>query len=248
MPLFRRATENTQSDWRPVPEGLWRWVIGKPELKFSDKFKKWQVRFPLQLTLEEQTRLLAEQGEPPEGTMQSWRASYTPDVSLGWVGRRDGQFHSTKLIDFLAASLGSQQSKKFREWIASGGGPPRPADLDNQQAELELIGEWLGWWDNLEVYGTIRHQDSADGSTTYANFAGPMAVGSLPGQTDADYQAHGRGKLRAIVAASGETREDNGHEERAVASTPGQKRTTTRYTQNGEAVQLAPDDLGELPF
>jgi hypothetical protein len=218
MPLLRRANESSQSEWRSVPEGLWRWIIGKPERKLSEKYGNYQVRFPLTLTLNEQARLANEYGKPDEGIQQSWRTSYTVGLSLGYVDR-SGQYKTTKLVDFLAASLGSQQSKKFREWIAQGGGPPRPADLDDQQAEFEAIDEWLGWWDNLEVYGTVRHQDSADGTTTYANFAGPMAVGSLPGQKDDDYQAHGRGKLRAIIAASGETREENHREERISGAT-----------------------------
>lgn len=242
--LLRRANESTQSDWRPVQEGLWRFVIGKPELKLSEKFGNYQVRFPLQLTLNEQTRLTNEHGAPDEGVQQSWRTSYTVGLSLGYVDKL-GQYKTTKLVDFLAAGIGSGQSKKFREWIAQGGGPPRPADLGDQQAELSEIEEWLGWWENLEVYGTIRHQDSADGTTTYANFAGPMAVGSLPGQKDDDYQAHGRGKLRAIIAASGDTREELNRDERLAAATP----PAEQFTAEGNAVKRkVDDDLPELPF
>jgi hypothetical protein len=41
----------------------------------------------------------------------------------------------------VAACLGIGQTKKFREWIAQGGGPPRPDDLDDKKAELD----WLKW-------------------------------------------------------------------------------------------------------
>ena len=122
MSLLRRADEQTQSEWLPVAEGLWRWLVGVPELKLSEKFGNYQVRFPLQLKSEEQSRLLTEVGKPPEGMQQSWRTSYTVGLSLGYV-RRDGQYKSTKLVDFLAACLGAGNTKKFREWIAQGGGP-----------------------------------------------------------------------------------------------------------------------------
>lgn len=198
MSILRRATEQQQSDWRPVPEGLWRWVVGVPELKLSEKFGNYQVRFPLSLTSDEKDRLKTEAGDPPEGIQQSWRTAYTVGLSLGYV-QRDGQYKTTKLIDFLAACMGQSNTKGFRKWVADGGGPPRPADKDDQKAELDCIGEWLKWWENLEVYGAVRHT-AAESGVTYANFAGPMPVGSLPGQRDDDYQALGRGKLRAMLA------------------------------------------------
>lgn len=249
MPVLRRATDQDQAEWRPTAEGLWRWVIGTPELKLSEKFGNYQVRFPLTLTLNEQSRMLNEIGKPPDGVQQSYRTSYTVGLSLGYI--KNGQYVSTKLIDFLAASLGSTNSRKFREWIGSGGGPPRPADLDDQQEELQAIVDWLSWWDNLEVYGTIRHQDSQDGTKTFANFAGPMAVGSLPGEKDEDYQAHGRGKLRAIIAASGETREDAHKEERAGATAvvaTDDDPPAVRYTPDGRQVAMVAEDPNDLPF
>lgn len=202
MTLLRRATEQQQTDWIPVPEGLWRWLLGKPEVLVPDKFG-YRVRFPLTLTEAEKKRLEAEHPREDisdEGVQQSWRTSYTCGLSLGYI-KRDGQYQSTKLIDMLAACLGSQNSRKFREWIAGGGGPPRPDDPDDQQMEIDEISDWLGWWDNLEVYGSIRHNTNEAGQT-FANFAGPMPVGSLPGQKDDEYQAHGRGKLRAIISES----------------------------------------------
>ena len=243
MSLLRRADEQTQSEWLPVAEGLWRWLIGVPKLKLSEKFGNYQVQFPLQLTSEEQSRLLAEVGKPPEGMQQSWRTSYTVGLSLGYV-QRDGQYKSTKLVDFLAACLGAGNTKKFREWIAAGGGPPRPTDLNDQKAELDAIGEWLRWWENLEVYGTITHR-AGEGDQVFANFAGPMPVGSLPGQKDNDYDALGRGKLRAIIAESGETREERSREQRvAAAATANDRPPAQRYTSDGKPAE----ELSELPF
>ena len=232
MSILRYATDQTQSDWIPVPEGLWRWVIGKPELKLSEKFGNYQVRFPLVLHPDEQKRLAAEYEKPAEGMQQSWRVSYTVGLSMGYV-QKDGQYKSTKLIDFLSAVLGKEQIKKFRDWIAGGGGPPRPEDKNDQKAELEIIAEWLTWWENLEVYGTITHaDDSQQAGVVWARFAGPMAVGSLPGQKDPEYQAHGRAKLRAIIVQS--------HPELA------EDKPAQQFTAEGK--QVAGDGSDDLPF
>ena len=246
MALLKRATDQTQSEWRPVPEGLWRWVVGIPELRLSERCGNYQVRFPLTLTEAERTRLMSDyplDSDDAEGTQQSWRTNYTVGLSLGYV-QRDGQYKSTKLVDFLAACLGAGNVRKFREWIAQGGGPPRPDDLDDQQAELRAIGDWLQWWQDLEVYGTITHR-MGDG-TTFANFAGPMPVGSLPGQKDNEYDALGRGKLRAIITESGETRESHSREHRGLEKPP-----AAQYTAQGEPVRNTRQEqheLEDLPF
>lgn len=236
MTLLKRANDQTQSEWIPVPEGLWRWIVGAPELKLSEKYGNYQVRFPLVLTQNEKARLEKDEGQAPDGMQQSWRTTYSTGLSLGYI-QKDGQYKSTKLIDFLAACLGAGNTKKFRDWVSRGGGPPRPDDLNDQAAELREIEEWLKWWDNLEVYGSIRHNQGESG-IVYANFSGPMPVGSLPGQKDNDYDALGRGKLQAIIAESGEKREDHSRESRGLAVVaPAQ-----RFTSNGDEV----DD--ELPF
>jgi hypothetical protein len=185
-----------------VPEGFWRFVIGEPELALSEKFGNYQVRFPLHLS-EADRKLVADENplsdeDKAEGVQQSWRVSYTVGLSLGYV-QRDGQFKSTKLVDFLAACLGQESSKRFYKWVAEGGGPPRPADKDDQKAELDCIADWLGWWQELEVLGAVRH-NTAESGNVYANFAGPVPVGSIRDQKDPEYQAHGRGKLKAIIA------------------------------------------------
>lgn len=232
MTLLKRATDQQQSEWTPVPEGLWRWIVGEPELKLSEKYGKYQVRYPLSLTPTEKERLEAEHGEAPEGTQQSWIASYYTGLSLGYL--KDGAYVTTKMIDFLAACLGSTNGKKFRGWVANGGGPPAPEDKDDQQAELENIGEWLKWWEGLEVYGTITHTYDKDGRL-WARWAGPMAVGSLPGQKDDDYQAHGRGKLRAMLAEIDVANELVGA---AAAKAP----------EKPSARAVLEEDLDDLPF
>jgi hypothetical protein len=185
-----------------VDEGLWRWrVAAKPELTIHEKFG-YRVKFSLYLTKSEQDRLTTEHAdELGAGVQQSFRSYYTVGVSLGWVDKA-GMYQTTKLIDFLAACLGQPQTKKFREWISRGGGPPGDQWREIETAEgRRALEEWLAWWEDLEVYGTITHRAGDRG--TFANFAGPMPVGSLPGQKDADYDALARGKLRAIIAESG---------------------------------------------
>jgi hypothetical protein len=200
MPLMRRANEVDTSEWRPIPLGVWRFRVNPaPEIKFYEQWNSHRARFPLLLTTDEQTRLFEEHGKPPEETQQSTRASYLSGLSLGYPDRATGQYKSTKLVDFLAACLGQQNQKRFYDWIANGGGPPKIPDPDDQQAELEAIGQWLGWFEDLEVLGSIRHEEDAKG-TIWARFGGPMAIGSLPGQKEDEYQAIGRGKLRSMIA------------------------------------------------
>lgn len=198
MTLLLKATDKTSGDWRDVPEGLWRWQIGAVSLAKSEKFGNYRVKFTLLLTDAERQRLVDEHGAAPEGTQQSWRTSYSVGLSLGWI--KAGVYQTTKLVDFLASAFGASNQRKFRDWIASGGGPDT-SSAEGDEAELAAITEWLGWWTELELYGTVRHEpDSVDPNKLWARFAGPMAVGSLPGQKDDAYQAFGRGKLRAMVA------------------------------------------------
>lgn len=244
MPVLRRATDQQQNEWLPMPTGVWRFhVTVPPEIKMNENFGKYQVKFSLALTPAEVTRLKAEVGDPPEGVQQSYRTNYTPNLSLGFMDKI-GQFRSTKLVDFLATSLGQTNTKKFREWIAAGGGPPRPEDPNDDKAEIALITEWLRWWEGSEVYGTITHRTGKDG-TVWADFAGPIAVGALPGQKDDDYQTYGRGKLRAIIA------ESHPELEAPVASAASvvavvDRPPAQRFTQDGAEVQG--DGSAELPF
>lgn len=242
MSVLNRATEQQDTKWQEVPEGLWRWIVGVPELKVPDRFG-YRVKFPLSLTGPEQARLVAEHAPPPDDVKQSYRVSYTVGLSLGFF--RQGQFQSTKLIDFLSACLGSSNTKKFREWIAAGGGPPRPEDKDDAKAEIALIEEWLKWWENLELYGTITHAtDKENPDKVFARFAGPMAVGSLPGQKDDEYQAHGRGKLRAIIVESHPELAEKKEPVAAAASKP-----AVQFTAEGKQVALADDDdYDDVPF
>lgn len=233
MSVLARANERDQDEWRPVPETLWRWRLGVPNVVMNDRWGKYEVRFPLTLTQGEQDRLARDYGTPPEGVQQSWRSNYKAGLSLGWI--KDGQYQATKLVDFLCAVLGTESGKRFRKWIEAGNGPPRPDDKDDQLAEIACIQTWLTWWEDLEVYGSITHSQDNLGRT-WANFAGPMPVGSLPGQPEPDYQALCRGKLRAMVS---ETR----------VAEPSREETVVAIQKEVQKARVAPPaDDDDLPF
>ena len=245
MPYMRRANEQSQTDWRPIPEGVWRFLIGKPEVKQSEQFGSMMVRFPLVLTEEDKARVMAQNPLPKEageGVQQSWRTSYTTGLSLGYMDRT-GQYKSTKLTEFLGASFGQANRKAFLNWITNGGGPARPEDKDDQQAELNLIEDWLGWVEGMEILGSIRHEaDKAVAGQVWARFGGPMAVGSLPGAREEDYQAAGLGKLRAMIADS----EAGPEPVLTGAAAPSSAQPAERFNPDGS---LATDDGSrELPF
>lgn len=204
MSLLRRATESQfgeTTEWEPLAEGFRRFEIGHPELRYDTRGKL-RVQFPLVLTPEEQKRQDDDLGPVEQGKMRSWRTSYRPGLSLGWI--QQGQYQTTMLIDFLCAALGVENGKRFRKWIEEGGGPRRPADKDDAEAEQELILSWLGWWEGLQVFGTITHSEPDKLGRIWANFAGPMPIGSLPGQPEPDYQSLCRGKFRAMREEAGE--------------------------------------------
>ncbi len=231
MPLLRRANENAETVWLPVPAATWRWESGKPEIVIHESYGL-RVKFPLSLPEEERARLQKEYpmeyAKDLEGAQQSWRVSYTVGLSMGWVDRT-GQYKSTKLIDMLAALLGQENARNFRKWIAEGGGPLRPDDKDDDVEERRLIQDWLGWWEGLQCYGTISHDVNKQTGITWARFGGPIAIGSLPGQKDPEYQAMCRGKLKIMMA------EGNGAPSIRDAQKP--DKPDVRFDSNGTQVE-----------
>jgi hypothetical protein len=213
--IMRRSTESTFGDqeWVPCPEGIRRFEIGKPVVGLSgfkdkDGGDKHNVSFPLSLTAEAYERA-KEEVELGDGQTLSGKTRYRVGLSLGFW--RDGQYQSTKLVDFLCSAFGSTNSKKLRRYIEQGGGPQLSPEMPVQE-QIAAVEEWLGWLEGLEVYGTITHrQDKQDPHKVWSDFAGPLPIGSLPGQPEPDYQATGRGKLRAMISEAGEAAsEDQG--------------------------------------
>lgn len=234
MTILRRATENQQSDWRPIPEGMYEFELLKPEVFYDEKYSKHQVRFPLSLLESERARVMTEHPLPsdaPEGTQQSWRVSYKCGLSLGFIDRL-GNYRSTRLVDFLAPCFGHENQRKFRKWIEAGGGPPKPPDPDNPEQEIEAIAAWLEWWQGLQVLGAVSHSPR-DGGGVWANFGGPLAIGSLPRDKRPEYQAFGRGKLAAMLAESRGAEPEPAPE--PVAAAPQQRTYEEIFGQDDEA-------------
>lgn len=196
---------NGGGDWQELGEGQFRFVIGKPELKFFDSSEKPSINFPLKLTEAEIKRHAEVYGEPEAGKQQSYRPAfggYTVGCSLGWYDRAN-VFQTTKLVDFLTACFGQKNQKAVRKWIEDGACPPLDEGMSNEEQGATIIG-WLEYVEDLELIGTVKHSPGKTGGVL-AKFGGPIPIGT-PGTIwgqDPDYQALGRGKLRAWQVATG---------------------------------------------
>lgn len=209
--IMRRSTENQGGgEWQEMPEGLFRWIVGSPSVKKFPGNEKPSIQFPLSLTDPEKERLKAEYGEPPEGTLQSWRPAfggYLVGPSLGWIDKT-GTYHTTKLVDFLCATFGNKNAARARKFFQDGGGPFLDPD-GSEEDQIAQLTSWLAWFEGLEVIGSIKHETGTHG--LLARFGGPMPVGT-PGTLwgpDPNYQTHGRGKLRMVMLQDGVTEDDN---------------------------------------
>lgn len=245
MPVVRRATENNNTTWLPLPEKpLARFVLVKPALRLSPTFGNWKVNFGLSLHPEWRERVLGKPKALPENTQQSDRAFHSVNLSLGYI--KDGMYQTTNLIDFMTACFGVEGGKKFRAWVEAGGGPPRPLDRDDDVAEIKLIGDWLGWMEGLEVFGSIRHDlDRSGNGVIWARFGGEMPIGSLPDQEEPDYQTLAEGKLRSMVM---ETKAADEAYEKLLAERRGRPLTAPKVAHQPAAVQAprssAPEQEG----
>ena len=262
MPVTRRATENENTVWVPLPEiPLATFVLAKPSLRFSDTFGTWSINFGLALHPDSRAQFLPKR-ELPKNTQQSDRAFYSAGPSVGYF--KDGAYVTTKLVDFMAACFGLEGGKKFRDWIEGGGGFPRPIDRDDDKAELQMMEDWLSWMEGLQVYGSIRHEkDKQNAGQVRARFGGPLPLGSLPGTPEAEYQALALGKFRSMRVETEQA--DNAYEEsKKVKSIKGKALTpdnalpeappVQQFTADGDAVAeakfeaaAAADDDDESP-
>lgn len=237
MVLTKKATDKNEGNYREIPDGfVGRFVIGKPSLrKVEGKYGVYYMaNFPLTLTEAEQKRLVETHGAPEDGVLQSWRPSFG-GYSCGWTlkPKRDG---SWLVVDFLAAAFGSKNARAFRDWIAAGACPPEREEYTEEQ-NVQVIENWLAWVENLEIYGTVRHDQKGD--QLYARFGGPMPVGSLPGQPEPEYQATGKSKLRAMQAES-----DDGaptEQSEPAPTAPAQTQTTSEDLPPIDPSKLTPE-------
>lgn len=251
MPVTRRATENNNTIWLPLPAiPLTTFVLAKPDLRFvvTDAYSRWQVDFGLGLHPDERAQYLPKRDLPPN-TQQSDRVFHSPGLSFGFI--RDGAYQTTKLVDFMSACFGLEGGEKFREWIEDGGGSPRPLDRDDDKAEIEMIKDWFGWMEGLMVYGSIRHElDRRGTGRMFARFGGPLPLGSIKGQPEDAYQVLALGKYRAMRAET--ERADEAFEEakakraKLPEAQPPQRWDATGRTVEGEGGDGV--DMEEMPF
>ena len=251
---------------------LARFVLVKPALRLSQTYGNWMVNFGLSLSPDWRARVLPTVRSLPENTQQSDRVFHSPGLSLGFM--KDGVYQSTNLIDFMTACFGVKGGKKFRTWIESGGGPPRPLDRDDDVAEIKAIGDWLGWMEGLELYGSIRHEpDRMNPGTVRSRFGGEMPIGSLPNDPEPDYQTLAEGKLRSMmletkaadeayeklkaeqqgrlsrIAAPARPKEEAKTKATAVEDQPKVQYDATGRPVGGEGGNgVSPDDDDEVPF
>lgn len=230
--ILKRSTENQGGgEWQEMPEGLFRWVVGSPTVKKFSGNDKPSIQFPLSLTEPEKERLKSDYGEPPEGTLQSWRPAfggYLVGCSLGWIDKT-GVYHTTKLIDFICACFGNKNAARARKYFQDGGGPWLDAECTEEE-QMQQLTSWLAWYEGLEILGSVKHETGTKG--LLARFGGPMPVGT-PGTlwgADANYQTHGRGKLRMIMLQDG------------VADDDEPKAEAPKYDETGVPINAAADD------
>lgn len=213
-------SRGSDTNWLPIPEGQHRFKVGKPVLgKYANPTYKnpWKVKFPLELIEVEQKALLAEVGELPEGTQQSYRTSYTAGLSFGYM-KRDGSYKDTNLYHFVRNLFGRDNVKDATAWIQAGGTPEITAPSEAEF--IERVEAWLEWFQDMEIFGTITHRAGDDGRI-WADFGGPLPVGLPPQAKDPDYQNFGRGKLRAIRNDPSEASDDEPQVDTAAESVAG---------------------------
>jgi hypothetical protein len=210
--MARPANDNRATEWIELPEGIWRMSIGAPTIK--EKVSKWgtypELVFPLTLTEKEQERLVAQVGEPPEGKQQSYRAWIRGKEATACGYYKGGQYQQTDcgLAQLMCAAVGSGNSRKVREWMAAGGVPPLTPDQTQEAEWAELIA-WYSWFENLEVYATIRHDPSTSNpGQVYSHVVAILPVGSLPGQPETTYQQMCAGKVRTMLGLAGVSPKD----------------------------------------
>jgi hypothetical protein len=203
--LDSQQSGQSETEWVPMAEGLWRFDIGEITIELSgfkndDGSDKYRVSIPLQLTESEYERA-KELANLTDNQQVSGRTKYRVGLGakypLGFY--RDGTYVSTKLADFLCVVFGSKQTNRARKFLEQGGSPDY-SQAQTYEEQIKTLETWLNWMNQCQVYGTITHsEDKKVPGKFWGNFGGPLAVGALPGQPEPDYQAFGAAKLRALM-------------------------------------------------
>ncbi len=248
--MARSATENKQAEWIDLPETMWRFVIGAPTIK--EKTTKWgtwpELVFPLTITEKEQERLVQTYGEPPAGKQQSYRAWVRgkEETACGYYNNK-GIYTQTDcgLAQLMCAAVGASNTRKLREWMAAGGVPPLTPG-QTQEAEWAELLSWYSWFENMEVYATIRHDPSTSNpGQVYAHIVAILPVGSLPGQPEPVYQQMCAGKVRTMLGVAGASQEVV-NAEPEPEPVPAAETVAETLAKGIDAADLSPEDKAAL--
>jgi hypothetical protein len=197
-----------ETEWVPMAEGLWKFELARPVIELSgfkneDGSDKYRVSVRVALTQEEYERAQTETEHSSDQQVSGrcwYRVGMGAKFPLGFY--RDGQYVSTKLADLWCAAFGKANVNQARKFLAEGGSPDYTGCSDYAD-QVKALEDWLGWLEGCQVYFTVTHSaDKKVAGRVWANPGAPLPVGSLPGQPEPDYQAFGKGKLRAIVSGS----------------------------------------------
>ena len=205
--MAKPAQQNQQSEWLPMPEGMWRFVIGKPIIQ--ERVSQWgtwpELTFPLTLTEAEQERLISLHGEPAQGQQQSYRLWIRGKEATACGYYKAGAYQQTDcgLAQLMCAAVGAANARRLREWMSAGGVPPLSPNQTEDEEWAELIS-WYSWFENLEVYATVRHDpDKKIPGKVWPRCAAILPVGSLPNQPETEYQQACAGKVRTMINLAG---------------------------------------------
>lgn len=207
--MAKPANQAGGSEWLPVPEGMWRMIVGAPTIE--EKTNRWktfqQLTFPLTLTEKEQERLKGMVGEPAQGQQQSYRVWVrgNEETAMGYM--QSGKYKTSEcgLAEMMCASVGAKASGRLRAWMMAGGVPLVTPGQDWEGEKAELIA-FYSWFENLELYVQIRHDpDGTDPTKMWTHISAMMPIGSLPGQPEEVYCATQVAKVRMIIGMAGES-------------------------------------------
>lgn len=204
MPFTKPATANSSTEWRNVPEGTWRFLVGKPVIgmhksQFGDYMG---LAFPLELMKAEQVRLFDAHGAPPEGQQQSYRIQVRGKLSTAMGFYRSGKYETTKcgLAEMMCAAVGAGSSRALREWMSNGGVPFVSADASEDEEIQELVS-FYSWFENLELYAKVRHEPDKTGKI-WTRIESFTALGEPPGPTEQAYQQACGNKVMRITTGN----------------------------------------------
>lgn len=204
MPLTKPATANSSTEWRNVPEGMWRFLIGKPVISMhkSQYGDYMGLAFPLELTKAEQQRLFDIHGAPPDGQQQSYRIQVRGKLATAMGFYRSGKYETTKcgLAEMMCSAVGTANARTLREWMTNGG-VPFVSDGATEEQEIDELINFYSWFENLELYATIRHEPDKVGKM-WPRIESFTSLGALPGQPEQQYQQACANKVLSITSGN----------------------------------------------